>query len=107
MAGRDGGVALNLRLTIKKAYIFIRGLCYKTIYCCDNLLDIQQTMERHVLKNVNNCLNTNIYSHLEISGGQSSNLYLNGLKRDLDRGPEHRESKMAVLCLLIFIILIS
>ncbi len=29
-------------------------------------------------KNVNNCLNTNIYSYLEISGGQSScNLYLN------------------------------
>jgi hypothetical protein len=29
------------------------------------------------LKNVNNCLNTNIYSYLETSGGQSSNLYLN------------------------------
>ncbi len=28
-------------------------------------------------KNVNNCLNTNIYSYLETSGGQSSNLYLN------------------------------
>jgi len=28
------------------------------------------------LKNVNNCLNTNIYSYLETSGGQSSNLYL-------------------------------
>ncbi len=28
-------------------------------------------------KNVNNCLNTNIYSYFEISGGQSSNLYLN------------------------------
>jgi hypothetical protein len=25
------------------------------------------------LKNVNNCLNTNIYSYLETSGGQSSN----------------------------------
>jgi hypothetical protein len=33
-------------------------------------------MERHALKNVNNCLNTNIYSYLETSGGQSSNLYL-------------------------------
>jgi hypothetical protein len=31
----------------------------------------------HALKNVNNCLNTNIYSHLETSGGQSSNPYLN------------------------------
>jgi hypothetical protein len=28
-------------------------------------------------KNVNNCLNTNIYSYLESSGGLSSNLYLN------------------------------
>ncbi len=33
-------------------------------------------MEQHVLKNVNNCLNTNIYSYLETSGGQSSDLYL-------------------------------
>ncbi len=28
-------------------------------------------------KNVSNCLNTNIYSYLETSGAQSSNLYLN------------------------------
>jgi len=28
-------------------------------------------------KNVNNCLNTNIYSYLETSGRKSSNLYLN------------------------------
>jgi hypothetical protein len=28
-------------------------------------------------KNVNNALNTNIYSYLETSGGQSSNPYLN------------------------------
>jgi hypothetical protein len=28
-------------------------------------------------KNVNNCLNTNIYSYLETCGGQSFNLYLN------------------------------
>ncbi len=33
-------------------------------------------MELHALKNVNNYLNTNIYSYLETSGGQSSNLYL-------------------------------
>jgi hypothetical protein len=30
-------------------------------------------MEEHTLKNY--CLNTNIYSYLETSGGQSSNLY--------------------------------
>ncbi len=34
-------------------------------------------MEQRTLKNVNNCLNTNIYSYLETSGGQSSNLYSN------------------------------
>jgi hypothetical protein len=34
-------------------------------------------MEQRTLKNVNNCLNTNIYSYLETSGGQSSNPYLN------------------------------
>ncbi len=34
-------------------------------------------MEHHALKNINNCLNTNIYSYLETSGGQSSNPYLN------------------------------
>ncbi len=34
-------------------------------------------MERHTLKNVNNCLNTNIYSYLETSGDQSSNPNLN------------------------------
>jgi hypothetical protein len=34
-------------------------------------------MEQCTLKNVNNCWNTSIYSYLETSGGQSSNLYLN------------------------------
>ncbi len=34
-------------------------------------------MEQHTLKNVNSCLNTNIYSDLETFDGQSSNLYLN------------------------------
>jgi hypothetical protein len=34
-------------------------------------------MEQHTLKNVNNCLNINIYSYLETSGGQGSNPYLN------------------------------
>jgi hypothetical protein len=35
------------------------------------------TMEQHALKNINNCLNTNIYSYLGTSGGQSSIPYLN------------------------------
>ncbi len=34
-------------------------------------------MEQHTVKNVNNYLNTSIYSYLETSGSQSSNLYLN------------------------------
>ncbi len=34
-------------------------------------------MEQRSLKNVNNHLDTNIYSYLETFGGQSSNLYLN------------------------------
>jgi hypothetical protein len=36
-----------------------------------------QTLEQHTLKNENNYLNTNIYSYLGTSWGQSSNLYLN------------------------------
>ncbi len=35
------------------------------------------SMEQHALKNVSNCLSTNIYPYLETSGGQSSNQYLN------------------------------
>ncbi len=37
----------------------------------------QISMEQHALKNVNNNLNTNIYSYLETSGGQSSNTIFN------------------------------
>jgi hypothetical protein len=33
-------------------------------------------MEQHALKIVNSCLNTNIYSYLETSGGKSLNPYL-------------------------------
>ncbi len=36
-----------------------------------------QLMERHTFKNVNNCLNANIYSYLDTSGSQSSDQYLN------------------------------
>jgi hypothetical protein len=34
-------------------------------------------MEQHDLKKINSCFNTNIYSYLETSGGQSYNLFLN------------------------------
>jgi hypothetical protein len=36
-------------------------------------------MEQRTLKSVNNYLNTNIYSYLETSSGQSSILYLNAV----------------------------
>ncbi len=46
--------------------------------CLAPTLDVTKfLMEQHALKNVNNCLNTNIYSYLETSGGQSSKPYLN------------------------------
>jgi hypothetical protein len=34
-------------------------------------------MEQRALKNVNNCLNSNIHSYLKTCVGQSTNLYLN------------------------------
>jgi hypothetical protein len=41
------------------------------------LSKIKLLMEQRALKSVNNCWNTNTYSYLETSGGQSSNLHLN------------------------------
>jgi hypothetical protein len=41
---------------------------------------LSRTMEQHALENVNNSLNTNIYSYLETSGNQSSYLYLNVIR---------------------------
>jgi hypothetical protein len=58
-----------------------------TIYCCHAqgtkpsttklfwMIEIYK-IEQHTLKHVYNWFNTNIYSYLESSGGQSSNLYL-------------------------------
>ncbi len=37
------------------------------------------SMKQHTFKNVNYCLNTNIYSYLETSGGQSANPRLNAV----------------------------
>ena len=34
-------------------------------------------MEQRTFKHINNYLNTNIYTYLQTSGGQSSNQYLN------------------------------
>ncbi len=41
----------------------------------DRQLKWTYPMEQHALKNENNCMNTNIYSYLETSGGQNSNPY--------------------------------
>ncbi len=35
------------------------------------------SMKQRALKNVNNCMNTNLYSYLETSVGQSYKIYLN------------------------------
>ncbi len=43
-----------------------------------NSIELYSTvMEQHALEIVNNGLNSNMYSYLVTSGGQSSNLYLN------------------------------
>jgi hypothetical protein len=36
-------------------------------------------MKQHILKIVNNCLNTNIYSYLETSGVQTNNIFSNAV----------------------------
>jgi len=55
------------------------GLTHKYLYRSERFAkgSKSESMEQHALKNVNKCLNTNIYSHLETSGGKSSNQYLN------------------------------
>jgi len=53
-------ISLSYYAPIHNAFVFVSCFC---------------GMEQCTLKNVNNCLNTNIYSYFETSGGQSSNLY--------------------------------
>ncbi len=45
-----------------------RDLLLTRVACTINIL--QSSMEQRTLKSVNNCLNTNIYSYLETSGGK-------------------------------------
>ncbi len=49
----------------------------QAVYVTQMPMVTAQTMEQRTFKNVNNYLNTNIYSYLETFGGQSSNLNLN------------------------------
>ena len=62
---KPGGYCCYLNLKLYKTYLCTRGL------------DRPSAMEQWAFKNVNNCLNTNIYSYLVTSGDQNSNLYLN------------------------------
>ncbi len=49
----------------------------RKVACSGSIHQSAFVMEQHTLRNVNNYLNTNIYSYLETSGGQSSSLHLN------------------------------
>ncbi len=53
----------------------VAGLLNKSS-CLAPTLEVNKfIMEQHTLKNVSNGLNTNIYSYLKTSGGQSYNPY--------------------------------
>jgi hypothetical protein len=51
--------------------------CVTFGHLSDDSRGVIYTTEQHASKMVKNCLNTNIYSYLETSGGQSYNLNLN------------------------------
>jgi hypothetical protein len=58
--------------------IFFATIKLMLHYATQESLDNHSSlMEQIALKNVNNCLYTNIYSYLETSGGISYNPYLN------------------------------
>jgi hypothetical protein len=50
---------------------------YTFCHCCKHFhaAHFANQMEQHALRSMNNGLNSSIYSYLETSGGQSSNLY--------------------------------
>ncbi len=68
--------AVQQKKTIKRYYKQERIICTFKMPST-SVAWITGLMEQCTFKNVNNCLNTNIYSYLETSGGQSYNLYLN------------------------------
>ncbi len=51
--------------------------CHRQHYETRAIQDFDRNLRCQWIKNVNNYLNTKIYSYLETSGGQSSFLYLN------------------------------
>ncbi len=69
---------ITLHLFIYLAFLYQR--CLKlTLFIFKTLAKSRVRLRNGTacFKNVNYCLNANIYSYLETSGGQSSNLYLN------------------------------
>ncbi len=63
---------LEVSVVLKSSLMNLSNMNNGLAYCFDK----KKTMEQRTLRNVNNYLNTNIYSYLETTGGQSSNLYL-------------------------------
>ncbi len=55
----------------------LKGVKANSIHTLYPKTPYSESMEQLALENVKNCLNTNIYSYLETSGGQSSDLYIN------------------------------
>ena len=61
-------VIINFLVLINQLWIGLKSV---------NFILKKNPMEQRALKNVNNCLYTNIYSYLETSGDISYNPYLN------------------------------
>jgi hypothetical protein len=82
-----------LTRNVIKSIVAVSNLRPVSLFCSNlslvsmhNISDIKMLkfnicigMEQHTLRNVNNGFITNIYSYLETSGCQSSNLYLNAV----------------------------
>ncbi len=55
----------------------VQMVFFHTTFVPTNLLITLVLMEQHAFKNVNNSLNTNVYSYSETSNCEICNLYLN------------------------------
>ncbi len=70
-------VAHNRLLFLLRPFTVLMKQTRQVVFTVKQSIFLRCLWEQHALKNVNNCLNTNIYRYLETSGGQSSNLNLN------------------------------
>jgi hypothetical protein len=66
---------MDITVPVVENVLIIEFLCWVDYFSFRFIFT--KSMEQRDLKNVNSYLNTNIYSHLETSGDQSSNLFLN------------------------------